>query len=99
VARVGLLVGDAHPAVDLAGFAGDVQRHIDGVALGYRDLGARGFALVFKDAEVPGHQLGFGDFDEHLKELTLRELETGNRLIELDALERVLEWPGRFRFA
>ena len=50
VAHDGVLAGDAHAAVDLAGLAGHVQGHVHGVALGHADLGAGGLAFVFEHA-------------------------------------------------
>ena len=83
MAHARILVGDAHAAVDLAGFASDVQGHFDIVAFGHRDLCRGDLASVKEGTQAPSQQLGFGDLRDHLGEFLLSELEASDGLAKL----------------
>src|SRR5258705_4641469 len=93
VANDGVLVHDAGGAQDVAGQARGVERHLDIVHLGQRDLVGARPSRVLETAELETEELRLGDLVDHPHELLLDELERADGLAELDALLRVLERP------
>src|SRR4029450_10454764 len=93
VAHDGVLVHDAGGAQDVAGQARGVERHLDIVHLGQRDLLWPHPTRVLEAAELETQELRLGDLVDHPDQLLLDELEGADGLAELDALLRVLERP------
>ncbi len=90
--KIGILVGDAVAAEDVAAHARALQRHPDIVPLDHRDVIRLRLAFVLQTADLQRQQLRLGDLADHPHQLLLHELVRGDRLIaELLAELRVLQ--------
>src|SRR5438874_353776 len=83
VAEDRVLEADAVGAEDAASRAGNLEGHRDVGALAEADLLRPQAAGVLQAAELERQELALGEAGQHVDELLLRELERGDRAIEL----------------
>ena len=86
-----VLQRDAVSAEDAAALAGDRQCLTCVVQLAQADLLRSYEVLVLQSPEVQGQQHALAQFERHVGELLLGELERGDRLVELLAVDAVVD--------
>ena len=81
--------GDAVATEDAATFSGDGERLAGIIEFAQTDLLRCDSMFVFKSAQVQGKEHAFAEFERHVDELLLSQLEPCNRSIKLFPIDRV----------
>ena len=91
VTHDGVLVHDAHTSEHLTHITGDVNRHVNVVALGHGDLGGGCATLIAQHPKAVREQLRLCDLCDGFGQLLLLQLEPCNRTAKLRPLLRVTQ--------
>ena len=83
-----ILVEDADRAEDVARGPSGIERHLDVIHLGHRNVVMPRRAGVFELRQTMGEQLRLGNLGQHARQFRLNELEAADRTIELYAAQR-----------
>lgn len=74
-----------------AGTVGNVHGDFYIVHLGHGDLGRGKAALIFQAAKLQSQELPLGKFGDHMGQLSLLQLKSGNGSVKLDTALGILK--------